>query len=92
MRVWLQNTTAVLWTIGLALNFVFAISQLWGWHPFLAWSSSIVLAAIAWDERRGIRLSLCDHGKMVDRLFAYYLIILCVTGLLINTVIALASI
>src|ERR1035438_2741661 len=58
---WLQNVAAVLWIIGLGLNFVAAISPIWGWSSVLGWVSSAVLVAFAVDERKGIRASLAGN-------------------------------
>jgi hypothetical protein len=86
----LQAIASVLWLIGIALNMVLAISPLWGWHPFLGWGALVVLLTFVWDERRSIRAALSGQGRTADRLFAYYLLIAAIVGLLVNTVIAFA--
>ncbi len=85
----LQIVVAVLWIMGLGLNFVLAISPIWGWSSFLGWMSSAVLVAFAVDERKGIRASLARNARRPDRLFALYLLALASTAILINTALLL---
>lgn len=87
---WLQNVAAVLWIIGLGLNFVAAISPIWGWSSVLGWVSSAVLVAFAVDERKGIRASLACDARRPDRLFALYLLVLPSAAVVINAALLLA--
>lgn len=82
----LQNLAAILWGIALGLNFIFAISPTWGWHPFLGWSSSVILLVIAIDEKKVIVAALIGRAKRADKLFSLYLLIISVVAFLVNAV------
>jgi len=74
-----QKVALTLWVFGYAANFVLAISSIWGWHFSLGVMACIVLAALAHDDRKAIRLALRGQLKKGDRLFALYIV--SVTGL-----------
>jgi hypothetical protein len=79
---------SVLWSLGIALNLVLAVSPLWRWHQFLGWGASIVLLTLVWDERRSIQAALGRHGRAADRIFAFYLLTAAIVALLVNTAVA----
>ncbi len=56
----------VLWSIGLCLNFVLAISPLWGWSSALGWISTLVLIVFALDERKNISSALMNQQAPMD--------------------------
>lgn len=84
-----KAVAGVLTLLGLALNLVLAISPLWGWHPALGWITSVVLFAVAWDERQSLQASLRAEAAPLDRLFACFLVSAPVVGLLANAGLAL---
>ena len=66
----------VLSSLGLCLNFVLAVSPLWGWSSFLGWASALVLVVFALDERKNIRLALTNQHAPLDRILATCLLAL----------------
>lgn len=83
-----QNVAVVLWILGLALNFITALSGIWGWHPFLGWASTLVLMIFAYDERQGILKALKRGLGVRDRLFAIYLLSISTVALVANLFLA----
>jgi hypothetical protein len=86
-----QGFVLLLFSLGMGLNFVLAISPLWGWSSFLGWMGTIVLIAFAVDERKNIKKALANERHVIDRLFALYLVGLALLAAAVNSFLLLST-
>lgn len=82
----LRVIVGVLWSLGLCLNFVLAISPVWGWSSFLGWASMLVLVVFAFDERKTISLALQNLRGPLDRILATFFLSLVAVAVVVNVV------
>jgi ABC-type iron transport system FetAB permease component len=86
LRPFWQNVVVVLLIIGYGLNFVLAISSLWGWHT-INWLACIVLITIAIEDRKAIKVALTSaQSRFADRFFAWYILALAFSAAAINVI------
>ncbi|WP_019915975.1 hypothetical protein [Methyloversatilis discipulorum] len=86
-----QALVLSLFALGMGLNFVLAISPLWGWSSFLGWMGTIVLIVFAVDERKNIKKALANERQVIDRLYAFYLVGLALLAAAVNCFLLLST-
>lgn len=86
-----QALVLSLFALGMGLNFVLAISPLWGWSSFLGWMGTIVLIVFAVDERKNIKKALANERQVIDRLYAFYLVGLAQLAAAVNCFLLLST-
>lgn len=80
-----QNVVMVLLILCYGLNFILAISSLWGWHS-INWLCTVVLVVIVIEDRKTIKAALTSPAsRFSDRCFAWYIVFLALGAIAVNT-------
>lgn len=84
----LQNVALALWAMGYGVNFLVAISALWGWRPYMGALACFVLIVMLIDDRKVIRQALKGELKRGDHMLALYYVGLAAIAIAVNAAVA----